>query len=284
MKGSSVLASAVLAAVLVFGGLWALDNTAVGLRIKCQVFNDVGACFVAALIQPTSPTTNDYVVDDDLYVAPPTESPEERAAREAAEAQERRDAVVRDASAALGSAIDDLTAHADELATTAEDMPAAVRDVEESVDTGMSEAYGSLKDATEVRPMDDYAQLDVCYALNEVEYARNDVDYSVNGFEYAEGPYTTALDDHADYVVAVEAAMADLAAAEAANPDGIVTGSSTAPYTVEDGQAGLDDAEDAAKKTGAKASSARADIETLVASADEWMAKAQRLAAKFASC
>jgi len=279
MKGSSVIASAVLAAILVFGGLWVLDKTAVGQNIKCRLFNDFGACLIVALTEPASP--RDGVGG---YQPPPTESPEERSAREAAEAQERRDAAVRNASAALGTAIDDLSNNADELKNGAADMSPAVAGVAGSVDEGMREAYGALMDQTEVRPMDDFAQNDVCFALNDVTFARNDVEFALNDFGFGEDPYVTALDDRPGYVVAVKAAIADLNATVAANPDGIGTGSSTAPYTAEDGQDVLAKTDLTAKAAEAQAAKARADVAALLESADQWMSEAIRLASTVADC
>ncbi len=282
MKGTSVLATAVLAAILVFGGLWALDNTAVGLNIKCRFFNDFGACLIVALTEPASPS--DGGSGGYTYEPPPTESPEERAAREAMEARQRRDAAVRRASAALGLAIDDLSNNADELKDAAADMASAVTGVVGSVDEGMQEAYGALKDQTEVQPMDAFAQNDVCFALNDVTFARNDVEFAVNDFGFAEDPYLTALEDRPGHVAAVKAAIADLNAAVAANPDGIGTGSSTAPYTAEDGQDALVRTDLTAQAAETQAAQARADVAALLKSADEWMSEAIVLAATVAGC
>ena len=102
MNGSSVLASAVLAALLVFGGMWALDNTAVGLNIKCRLFRDGGACLLVAL---TTPTADEGA--GSTYEPPATDSPEDRAARQATEEAERRDQAVRHASGELGRAIEE---------------------------------------------------------------------------------------------------------------------------------------------------------------------------------
>jgi hypothetical protein len=280
MKGTSVLATAVLAGVLVFGGLWAMDNTAVGLNIKCRVFNDLGACLIVALTEPASPVDS----NGGWYEPAPTESSAERAAQEAVEAQAQRDAAVRQASAALGSAIDDLSNNAGELESGAADMAAAVARVADSVAEGMQEAYGALKDQTEVQPMDDFAQNDVCFALNDVTFARNDVEFALNDFGFAKDPYMTALEDRPGHVAAVKAAIADLNATVAANPDGIGTGSSTAPYTAEDGQDALAKTDLMAKAAEALAAKARADVAALLESADERVSEAIGLAAAVADC
>ena len=56
-------------------------------------------------------------------------------------------------------------------------MAAAVDGVSKAVDDGMRGAYVALRDQTQVRPLDDFAQNDVCFSLNDVEFALNDVEY-----------------------------------------------------------------------------------------------------------
>lgn len=270
---SSVLASALLAVILIVAGSWALNNTAVGLNIKCRVFNDLGACFIVALTEPVVPNSG-----GNTYVPPPTETPEERAAREAAEEQARLDAAVQDASSALGRAIDDLLGNADELMGGADDMTSAVAGVGSSAD-GMQSAYTALKDQTRVRPMDDFAQNDVCFALNDVGFARSDVDFAVNGFEFAKDPYTTTLESRTGYIAAVQPAVARLNAAVNANPRGV-----SPQQTAFDADAALSSASTKAKAAAIKAGEAKAQVTALVKSADAWMKKARKLAASVASC
>ncbi len=276
VNGRSVLASALLAVVFIAAGMWALNNTTIGLNIKCRVFNDLGACVIMALTEPVSPTTGG---GGPVYAPPPTESPEQRAAREAAEEQVRRDAAVQDASSALASAIDDLSSNADDLMSGAADMASSVKDLATSVDDGMSSAYSKLKGQTRVRPMDEFAQNDVCFALNDVEYARNDVDYAVNDVGYAEDPYTSALSDRLGYVSAVQDAIVNLNAAVAA--DG---GRVSPQYTEADADAALSSSASAAKAAGSKADQATGDVAALVKAANDWMTRARRLAATVASC
>jgi len=163
-------------------------------------------------------------------------------------------------------------------------MASAVAGVAGSVDEGMRDAYGALKDQTKVQPMDDFAQNDVCFALNDVMFARNDVEFALNDFGFAEDPYATAVEDRPGYVAAVMSAIADLNAAVAANPDGIATGSSTAPFSVEDGQDALTETDLTAKTAETYAAKARADVAALVESADEWMSQAVALASTVADC
>jgi hypothetical protein len=277
VKGSSVLASALLAVVLVFAGMWALDNTAVGLSIKCRVFNDLGACFLDALTQPYTPPAITPVQPQ------ATETSEERAAREAAEEQERRDEAVREADYALGQAIDALTSNADDLSSSAADIASSVDDVRDAV-SDMDSAYDDFIAETNVRPMDDYQKGSVCAELGYVEAALGGVEASQGGFDAAFTPYDWALSERADTVAAVEIAMEDLSAAVAANPDGIVTGSSTAPYSAEDAQAALDQTAQAADASATKAAKAKSGLASLLKSANKLMSKANATGTSVAQC
>ena len=278
MRGSSVLASAVLAALLVFGGLWVLDNTSVGLRIKCQVFHDVGACFIAALSEPAAPSGGGPV-----FQPPATESPEDRATREAAEEAERKDQAVRDASVALGRAIDDLVHNAESLNDGAADMASSVDDVRSSLDDLRSN-YADMKDEAAITPMDDFQQGSVCAALGGVEAGIGGVEAAEGGFEAASSPFESALDDRGGYVAAVRSAVADLEAAEAANPDGVRSGSSGAPHTADDGRAAIASADQTAKAAATKAAKAKLDVASLLKSADSIMSKASKLGKAVAGC
>ena len=52
------LSSVIVVIALVLGTLWVLDNTQVGLNIKCRFLNDIGACLEAALTGPVVPPAN----------------------------------------------------------------------------------------------------------------------------------------------------------------------------------------------------------------------------------
>ncbi len=275
VKAGSVLATALLAALLLVGGSWFLNNTVAGLNIKCRVFNDLGACFVVALTQPIVPSGDS---GGDTYVPPATESPAERAQREAAEAQARLDAATRDAASALGFAMDDLAGNAGDLEGAASDMASAVGDVAGSLDD-MQSSYSDLKTETEVRPMDDVEQGQVCVALGQVDVARGQVDVALSQFEIAEGPYKSALTDRAGYVRAVQSGVATLNAAVAANPTGVAP-----QYTAAAAEAALSFAAARARIASGKADQARADVAKLVKAADALRAKARTLAATVASC
>jgi hypothetical protein len=281
MKASSVVASALLAVLLIVAGSWALNSTALGLSIKCRVFNDLGACFVAALSEPYAPPIGR---GPDAPTEPEaTETPEERAAREAAAEQERRDEAVREASSALGQAIDRLTTHAEDLTNGATDMASSVDDVRSAV-AEMHASYDDFVAETKVRPMDDYERGSVCAQLGGVQAALGGVEASQGGFQAASSPYESAVSNRADDVAAVESAVTDLNAAEAADPDGIITGGSTAPYTAEDGQAALSQAAQTARAAAGKAAKATSDLATLVKAADSLMSKANALGGSVAGC
>lgn len=49
--GSSALATALMAVVLVVGTLWFLNSTRVGVEIKCRYLNDPGACLELLVLQ-----------------------------------------------------------------------------------------------------------------------------------------------------------------------------------------------------------------------------------------
>lgn len=275
VNARSVLASALLAVILIVAGSWALNNTSIGLNIKCRVFNDLGACLIVALTEPYTPSTSG---GGNTYVAPPTESPEQRAAREAAEEQARLDAAVQDASSALGDAIDDVSSNADDLKSDAADMASSVDDVRSSL-ADMQSSYNDLTTETEVKPMDDVEQGQVCVALGQVEVARGQVEVSVEQFSIARDPYDSTLADRAGYVSAVQSAAADLELANKAD----LTGASL-QHTVADADAALSSAASTAKAAASKAAKAKTDVASLVKSADALMSKARGLAATVASC
>lgn len=201
------------------------------------------------------------------------------AERAAAEEQARRDAAVQNASAALGNAIDALSSNADVLEGSAANMASAVEHVAGSIDDGMQLAYERLRGWTQVQPMDDVAQGNVCVALGDVEVARGDVDVAVGDVEVAEDPYKSALSDRSGYVSAVQAAVTDLNAAVAADEGGV-----SPQYAATDAGARLSSAASTAKAAATKADKAKADVASLVKSADALMSKARKLAATVASC
>ncbi len=275
MNARSVLASALLAALLLVGGSWFLNSTAPGLDIKCRVFNDLGACVVVALTQPIVPSGGN---GGGTYVPPATESPAERAQREATEAQARLDAATRDASSALGLAMDNLATNTGDLDGAASDMASAVDDGASSLDD-MQSSYSDLKTETGVRPMDDVEQSQVCVALSQLDVARSQVDVALSQFEVAEDPYKSALTDRSAYVEAVESGVATLNAAAAANPTGVAP-----QYTAAAVEAALASAAATAKIASGKADQASADVSKLVKAADALWAKGRTLAATVASC
>lgn len=277
MKGSSVVASALLSVAIIVVGLWALNNTSIGLNIKCRYLNDLGACFLVVLTEPTGPSRNRP--EGFEFVPPPTESPAERAIREAAARQAKLDDDVREASTGLASAVDDLAANTQELKTAAEEMTVGLESLERSVLEGMRDAIDVLKGQTRVRPMDEFAMNDVCFALNDVEFARNDVDLALNDVEFDSYPFETASEARAGYVAAVRSAIASLERAIAANPDG-----ERPSIAVESGTRALAESARVAKSAASATGSASDVVARLTREADAAMSEAKQIANKVATC
>ena len=275
VKDSSAIAPALLVALLVFSVLWSMDNTSIGQSVKCRLFNDLSACVHAALSQPGAPAANGGAPS----VPPPSESPEQRAARLAAEQQRRLGEAVTTASFFVGIAIDEVQSNARALTSAASDMAGAVADVSNSANSGMKDAYAEVKAKSQVRPMDDSAQSDVCSALDGVGYARSDVDYQVEGFDSAKESYSSALADRAGYLSTLRTRATALEAALAADNGNVIP-----EHTAADVDAALSSAESAAKEAATKAAEATSDLKALVKTADSWVAKSRRLAATVASC
>ncbi len=271
-KDSSAIAPALLVVLLVISGLWALDNTTPGQIFMCRAFNDLSGCVHAGMTGPRAPVAVPSS-------PPPSESPEQRAARFALEAQQRLDADVITASVSVGIAIDNIKGNADALTSAASDMAGAVKDVSASANTGMKRAYTAVKAKTQVRPMDKSARSDVCSALEGVDTARADVDSQVDGFDSAKDAYASALSDRGGYVSTLRAAMTDLESAIAANTAGVIP-----ENTAADADAALSSAESAAKVAATNATKATSDVKALVKTADSWLAKSRKLGATVASC
>ncbi len=272
VRDSSAITPVLLVLLLVVSGIWALDNTIPGQTLKCQVMNDLSACVHVAMTGPGAPAAVPSP-------PPPSESPEQRVARLALEAQQRLDADVITASFSVGIAIEDVRTNADALTSTASDMAAAVKDVSQSANSGMKRAYAEVKAKTQVRPMDKSARSDVCTALSDVDTARADVDSQVDGFDSAKADYASALSDRAGYVSGLRAAMANLETAVAADVAGVVP-----EHTASDGDAALASADGAAKLAATKAATATSDLKALARTANAWVSKSRKLAATVASC
>ncbi len=272
VRDSSAIAPVMLVLLLVVSGIWALDNTIPGQTLKCQVMNDLSACVHVAMTGPGAPAAIPSP-------PPPSESPEQRVARLALEAQQRLDADVITASFSVGIAIDNIQDNADALTSAASDMAGAVKEVSNWANAGMKRAYAEVKAKTQVRPMDDSAQSDVCSALDGVDTARADVDSRVDDFDSAKDAYASALSDRAGYVSSLRAAVVELESAVAANSAGVIP-----EHTAADANAALSSADSAAKAAATNAAKATTDVKALVKTANSWVAKSRKLAAAVASC
>ncbi len=271
-KDSSAIAPVLLAVLLVISGIWVLNNTTPGQAFMCQAFNDLSGCVHAGMTGPRAPAPVPSS-------PPPSENPEQRAARLALEAQQRLDADVITASFSVGIAIDNVKDNTDALTSAANEMAAAAKDVSNSANSGMKAAYTEVKAKIQVRPMDKSARSDVCSALDGVDSARSDVDYQVDGFDSAKDGYASALSDRGDYVSSLRAAVAELESAVAANTAGVIP-----ENTAADGDAAVSSAESIAKAAATNAAKATSDVKAFVKTADSWVAKSRKLAATVASC
>ncbi len=272
VRDSSAIAPVLLVLLLVVSGIWALDNTIPGQTLKCRVMNDLSACVHVAMTGPGAPAAIPSS-------PPPSESPEQRVARLALEAQQRLDADIITASFSVGIAIDNLTENADALTSAASDMAGAVKDVSLSANSGMKRAYAEVKAKTGVRPMDKSARSDVCSALDGVDDARSDVDSQIEGFDSAKDAYVSALSDRAGYVSSLRAAVVELETAVAADNGGVIP-----EHTATDSDAAVTSAESAAKAAATYAAKAISDVKALVKTAGSWVAKSRKVAVTVASC
>lgn len=270
-RGSSPLATAALAVLLLLGGLWVLNNTRFGVQLKCNLLGDQWACLLLAADQLTSGLPPSFV-DPAPPVPVVTESPQERARRE----EERRAVAISNASSAIRTAIDDLNWNAHELATAAGDMSTSADDVDAAL-PDMEKSYDSLKAETKVRPMDSFQRDEVCFALDAVSFARDDIDFEVDDFEFETDDYLQAATARPSYVSTLRLAVERLRTS---------TGTEVARW-----QAVLDEAEFAegsSTETAATASStanaAKTRVEESSAAADVLMSDAKSLAATVAEC
>jgi hypothetical protein len=101
--------------VVFFGGNWLLNNTRLGIQVKCRVFNDVGACFLDALTTPINANNGDQTQDTQ---PPATPDP--------AQVQAEQQAAIERAISSVRSALDDLVAAqsglTDDLTSTQQDL------------------------------------------------------------------------------------------------------------------------------------------------------------------
>ena len=107
-----MVASAIALLALVVG-LWFLNNTRPGLRFKCDVRSDVGACLIVGLSEladqdPAEPSTID-----------PEVAEQQRRLEEEQQAQQAADRAVAQAATNLALAVDTLRFAADDASAAA---------------------------------------------------------------------------------------------------------------------------------------------------------------------
>jgi hypothetical protein len=270
--GRSVLSAALLAVILLVAGSWALDNTRVGLGLKCRYLGDALACLTLALDEVRSGLPGDRLPT----VPNPTarvESPEERARRE----EEERLAAVARASSALQTAIGDLTANSGQLEQAAAAMSAAAEAVASAVDR-MDDVYRELEDVTSRRPLGWQAQEDVCLKLEDLEITREDVDIEAESFEIADDDYEWLLSERSQYLATVQSAASDLAALIDAHPD------PAAAALLRSAEEAVATTDSTAEQAAIAAAQARPKIAELTAAADARLTEGRDLATAAASC
>lgn len=261
-RGPSVLATATLAAILIAGSLWVLNNTQLGASLRCRFLNDAIACLGLAFDQvvtvPQLPTR-----------APArTESPEEKLRREE---EERRSAAASD----VRSATDVLLANAADLESLAGDMTASAEDVTAAL-SDIQTVYDDLGDEVSSHPMDSFQQQGVCFALDGVAYAREGVDYAVESYGFDSDSYLSSVQDHTSHVAALESAVESLRALVGADPGWTSLYDSSAAAITESGAR--------AANAEAVATEAAGVVQRTVAAADDLMKEARGLAKTVADC
>lgn len=259
--GPSAFQTAFFVIILLAGSLWVLNNTQLGVSLKCRFLGDAWACLTLAVDQLVTP-------QQPLPAPVRTESPEERLHRQE---EEQRSA----AASAVRTAISDLESNADDLDSLASDLDSAAGDVGNAL-TDMQSPYDALAAEVEGRPMDSFQQDEVCFALDDVAFARDDIDYAVDSYQFVSDPYESSALDRTGYVLALDAAVGRLTA---------LVGNDQAWKSL------LDSAASARLETEgrftiaqAAATEAADRVQQTVAAGDELMKSARKLAKTAADC
>jgi len=253
-------------------GLWALNNTVLGLNVKCRLLNDFGACLLIAITEVSAPSVE--------YSLPPEEQARiqaEEDARVQADAEARRlralDDAVQAAAWDLDFAVDELTAIAEGVSDAAGNATDSVEDVAEAV-ADMWDAYADLE-AEAYGPVDDYHSDRVGYALDSVGYAQDGVGYAVESVGWDAEIIEDGLAERADLLGGVESAMGDLESALAASPGSVPS------VTPDQVRRAVAEAEAHFADGQSEWRAANARMVELVEEADGIMAEAEALAASF---
>jgi hypothetical protein len=259
--GPSVLSTLLVAAVLVAGSVWILNNTRVGVSIKCQVLGDAFACLSIAFDQAVTPPQ---------FQPRPvrTESPEEAARRQHEEQVASAVQAVRTAVAAL----DD---NATELVNTANQLTADAADVEAAL-SEMRPDYDALQREVDERPMDSFQRDEVCFALDDVGFARDDVGFSVDAYGFDLEFYQSASSDRPGLESDLDSVIGHLLA--------LVGSSSEQSTLLSSASSAAADAAMRSETAAATKSQAAANVAASVAASDEVLRDARKLAATVADC
>ncbi len=195
--------AAVVAVLILVAGSWFLNNTRLGLEIKCRFLNDVGACFLYEL---TSPGT--------ITEPPPVEDPAVAASRRA---EEEANAAVAAASRALQRAVDDVAGAADSASREAADLSQPLSDLSQAVADEQA-ATDTLAEMIAAGSTGDFWADEVSFALYDVEFARDRVDFARDGVEFASYSIDDAKQHRQQLVHGVQDAIARLERAQQQNP------------------------------------------------------------------
>jgi len=212
---SGIIAGLVACVVLVTG-FWFLNNTNTGLRIKCNVLNDVGACLLYALSHPSGSSPSQ-----------PTEDPsvveEQRAQQEATNALDK-------ASSDLQYAVNSLAT----AATAASDEAGALDDAVEQVRAAVGAeqtVFDELGEMINAGSTGEFWVNDVSFKLYDVQFARDSVDFARDEFEFATYSIQGARDSRGELAGAVDAAVVAFESAISRYPDG-----APGPYSIDQAQ------------------------------------------------
>lgn len=259
-----------VACVVLFGGLWFLNNTRAGLGIKCSVLNDVGACFIFELSAPAQPLPT----EDPVVVAERERQAEEQRRQAAVEqAQREADGAVARVSSDLHYATDALAATAEAASDEADSLGGPTLELQIAVDD-MRDRFDELAALVAAGSTGEFWVDDVSFALYDVEFARDDVDFARDGVEFAAYAIEDAGDSRDGLARDVDVAIAALKAAQRLYPDAVSPG-----YAVAHAEADLQDYLASVDESLSAYQEAQSEVERLLAEADNILAQATEVAA-----
>ena len=216
---SAIVASLVTIAVLVVG-LWFLNNTRPGLRFKCEVLNDLGACLIYGVSGLSPPVTED-----------PEIAEERRRQAEEQRSQQEADQAVKRASFALETAVGSLRLVADAASDAADEVDDSTELIGQAADRQGS-VFVELVAMIAAGSTGEFWIDEVTFKLYDVEFARDEVDFAVSDFEFETYDIELALTSRDQLVADIDAAVSKLASAISQYPN-----AGPPSYSVNQGQA-----------------------------------------------